>query len=229
MVSISGLGNGKKFIVGLTLALTVSLLVLGIFNALALRRLDVSYSVLVSKDLAAIGTMRKISRQSAETHRCLLNLMMNADAAETTRQKQKLQTARAANDLNVGKLATSLVGQTATPQLDALIHARKDYVRATDVLIGMIESGSADVAEAYRIQTVRPAYDSYLKFQDELADTVYVQAEARSRDISDQSKRWQYYTLGLSTWPLLMVGFVVGLISLVLFWLGWRMPDEEVE
>ncbi len=231
MVSISELGIGRKFIVWMTMALTVSLLVLGIFNALAIRQLDVSYSVLISKDLATIGTLRDISRQSAETHRCLLNLVMNVDAAEITRQTQKLQVARAANDHNIGKLATSLVGETARPQLDALIQARKDYVRAAEALIGMIETGSADSIEAYRIKTVRPAYDTYLQVQDALANTLHIQAEARSRDISDQSKRLQYYSLGLSTWPLLMVVLavlVVVLISLVLFWLGWRIPDEPV-
>jgi len=209
------------------IALTLSLLGLGIFNYLALRRLDVSYSVLVTRDLAAIGTVRDISRQSAESHRCLLNLMMDVDAPEKTRQKQKLRGARAANDINLSTLASSSVGQTATSDLGTLIQMRNNYLRAADSLIGLIDSGDTNSAEAYRIKTVRPAFDAYLQVQDELADKVYAQVESRSRDISTQSKRWQYYTLGLSTWPLLLAVFIFGPIAFLLLWLGWRMPDEE--
>lgn len=226
MVSTSALGSSRKIILWL-MALTVSLLALGIFNFVAMRRLDVGYSELVSRDLAAIGTMRSTARQSAETHRCLLNLVMGGDAAEKTRQIQKLQASRAANDLNVSSLATNLAGKPAATNLDAMRQSRQNYLRAADALIVLIDAGDADAVEEYRIKTVRPAYDAYLQVQDELADAVYAHAEARSRDLNQQSKRWQYCSLGLSTWPILTVVLIVGLMVWVLFGLGWRMQEDE--
>ena len=215
---------GQQPILWLLLILTISQLALGVFNSVTMARLDASYSSLISNDFALVGDMRNVSRQSAEVQRSVLNLVIAHSSEETVLQKQKLQNARTTNELYVNKLTARFKDHTENPKLQALMHAREKYMETVDTLTGLLEGGQSDAAAPYRIKTMRPAYDAYLQTQDDLADAIYHQADAHSRELSNQSSRLRVVSVFLAALPV-MLGMIVSIIIVAL--IMWVKPSID--
>jgi phage gp36-like protein len=217
----------SKPIIWLTIAIIGLLLILSGSNAVTMKKFHTGFTQLSDEDLIAMETLRAVSKNASETHRCLLNMSITQREEEAEAHLTKLRLAREINNRNLEKLKVlvSLPDQkAATAEMSA---AREDYLKLVDQFLAQRQTLPEAQLDDFRIKQVRPAFDRYLMAQDLLSDQIFNSMKATMAAMQKNASTWHRLNLGMSLGPLLPILALVLAALALLMWLGWMLPRDE--
>jgi hypothetical protein len=176
--------------------------------------------------LIALETLREITRNAAETHRCLLNLSSPYGQSEAATQLQKLTLSRQINDLNLAKLKALQTASRRDNSIGQLSESRGIYLKSVDEFLAKRESLTTQQLDSIRVGQLRSAYDNYLVAQDLLSDEILKDIRTRTSVLHKELSTSHLLNLSVSLGPILPI-VLLGLIPVaLLMWLGWMLPKD---
>lgn len=218
--------------------LALTMFGVGLYSSTRLQALDDRYSRLVADNLRAIDLVRDVSRNAAEAHRALINLVVDRSLAEDPdpgphadeprRQRERMAAMTVENDRRLAQLEALVTEPAILGTLHEMASHRKTYLEHAARLTELLDQEGIAEADRFRIGVVRPAYDAYAATQDRLADAVLDRALRTSAELSAATRRWRWISLGASSWPVVVA--VLGLIGMVgaMLWITRSLNDDPV-
>ncbi|MEO8206901.1 MAG: MCP four helix bundle domain-containing protein [Chthoniobacterales bacterium] len=213
------------------LVLLLALLISGLANFFFLKRLDDRYSLTLAAEIRGAILIRSVTRDSLQRQRAITNLLLAAgrnDAAQIQVNRDIIKSAIAKNDASFRELDELINDPDTQIKFNEVIEARMRYNREVEKVVEMFNHNQIVEATHFKDEVLRPLFTNYLEKQDNLAQKLESSNGEKNNEISSWSSFFQWITIGLSTWPMILVCVLVFGLILWSLLIGWNMPDEQV-
>ncbi len=201
------------------LVLVASNLTLGGFSYYLLRKLDRTYTELISGTVPLLNALQTLTAQTVDTMRRSSSGLVDASPRErdlaVTSALQAITSDRRLRT-EVLRLGWPLTLHPARTELTA---AGDAFGAAATAVVEQFRDGRLAEAVATRDQRLRPAFDSYLVAATLAADLLEAESLRTSDAITSESTRMSTVVLGIASWPLLLglgLGVITALVVAVL-------------
>ncbi|MEO6054150.1 MAG: MCP four helix bundle domain-containing protein [Chthoniobacterales bacterium] len=209
--------------------LLLALLLSGLANFFFINKLDSRYSNTLSLEIRGAVLIRSITRDSIQRQRAVTNMLLAAttNPAQVATFRDHIQKAVAKNDLSFRELDDLINDPDTQIKFDETVAARIRYNHEVDKVLALFDEGQLASSVKYKDGILRPIFALYLEKQDNLAEKLENFNGERNIKLSTWSSFFQWISIGLSTWPMILLCLVC---FVFIFWsllIGWNIPDEQ--
>ena len=202
-----------RFLTYLTL-LGVSFIALGICGYLFVRKLDDSYSVIISNRLPVLNLVRSFTVVANRGRHLVDELMANPSPEALARLRPELDRLRVANDATFARLDELINENPSQRALDNLGAERVTYRNRLEKVFQLVENRASpgDVLAEY--DKLSEPYNHFLASQDALAAYAERTAIEESNVITEKTRDALQFFVLFAIWPaviglgLFLYGFV---------------------
>jgi hypothetical protein len=188
----------------IVLVLIASNLLLGGFSYHLLRKLDRTYSELITGTVPLLNALQTLTAQTVVTMRSTGSALTGGKAAELDLAVSDALNAVAADR----RLRTEVLrlgwASTLAPARAELSAAGEAFGAAATTVVEQAHSGRLAEATQTREHRVRPTFDRYLAAATKAADLVEAESLRTSETITHESSRMSTVVLGIASWPLIL-------------------------
>lgn len=215
--------NRLKFI--LIVALLASNLLVGVLSLYYLNSLNERYAALLDQSVPLINNLRTLTRELGSVQRLARRVV------DPTREVAWNDLVRQLDDGNSSAQAHARVLGAMNFFNDTRISANilscsADYEAKIDIFLDLVRSQKFTEANQYNSDAIRPAYERFMLSLDAAAAHVARQGSLQSANYAEESKVVGNFLLAFAGWPLLAVGALVIVMSilLILFFAAVLLP-----
>ena len=203
---------------GLLLAIILFFAAAGTLQWLLAERIQKNQTASAQASLEANSTALLMTQQVGDAHRSTLAYLLARDPAESQDALERRQKA-----LETYRLALSKIQSPADPRLapqkNQTERLAEDYATSSTKLIELVQSGQIDKALDYRLQTLRPLFESWQSSHENLALALAEQADSKNTDAESFIRNLRTALLVLIILPIVLLAFA-SLSLATLF--GWE-------
>jgi len=211
------------------LILVVSNLALGCFSVYLLRRIDRTYSSLITGAVPLLNALQTLTAQTIDTMRRTGSGLTATSAPDRDLAVTSALQAIASDH----RLRSETLRLIWTPSLQTaqteLATAGDVFSTAATQVVERFRIESADAASAHRERVLRPAFDRYLSAATKAADLLEAESLRTNEAITSESGRMTTVVLGLASWPLLVGASLALLTTLFIVVLMLLFRGREME
>jgi hypothetical protein len=202
---------------GLLLALVLLLGAAGILQWILANQIQTNQDARTKWVLLETTTSLQMTQQIGDAHRSTLAFLLARDSSETQDSLARRHNALESYRQNLAKIRpapdTPLARQT---QKTSELASKYDSASAT--LIEMVQAGQMDQALDYRLQTVRPLFESWQSAQENLAISLAEQANAKNARAETLIRNLRTALLALIALPVLLLALSSIAFAALLGW-----------
>jgi hypothetical protein len=195
----------------------------------AIDRLDARYTDELNTTVPGMHETMLLAQEAANTHRAAANLLLARTPEEAIEIQERLRTARVHELERLKQVFPNGAVPQTNPQYPLWVAAHR-YSELLDEFVDLIAKGDRDVAVAFRLDILRPAFDLYQARQREESIRLNYEALNTSGAISAQAKTGKSILLGFGGWPffvMLAVMMVFAVFSVGLLRRIKRIEQDE--
>ncbi|MEO8205788.1 MAG: MCP four helix bundle domain-containing protein [Chthoniobacterales bacterium] len=220
----------KRILLISNIVLLVALLVSGLANFFFIKRLYSRYTDTLSLEIRGAVLIRSITRDSIQRQRALTNMLLasTAKGQNMAFYRDEVEKAVGKNDINFRELDNLINDPDTQAKFNEVVDARRHYNQEVTKALDLLDHGHITEAILYKDEILRPIFAIYLQKQDVLAQKLESFNGQRSNELSSWSSFFQWMSIGLSTWPMILICLLAFGIILWSLLIGWNMPDEQI-
>ena len=196
------------------LALLASNLLIGVVSLLYLRSMEQRYAALFDRSVPLVNHLRTLTRELSTVQRLARRVSdPNNETAWAELLPQMADGSKRAH-----QHALEITGMDAlieSQHAGVITQTGRDYDGKVEQFLALARGGKISEANRFNVEILRPAYDQYMDALD--ATGTFVEREGsdlRARYAQD-SRLFGGFLLAFAGWPLLAVGIIILVMSLL--------------
>jgi hypothetical protein len=217
----------------LLIGLLVSNLAVGLLSLRFLNSIGDRYVSVYDRSVPFLNHLRTLTRELSQVQRLARRVVDPKTEPSWTQLVQQLDETSNRARLHAGEIGgMELIRSTRFSPL--LMSDGRDYDKRVDEFLALINEHRFEEAGRYNNETLRPAYEDFMRLLDEVGDSVQQQgADVRARYEQD-TRLFSGFMLAFAGWPLVALGIGISAVFLLMLallisvfapGLSWRKPS----
>lgn len=210
---------------GLLLVLVVFFATIGVLQWILTNEIQKNQADRAHLILADTSAALEMTQQIGDSHRSTLAFLLSRDVTESQDSLERRNKALESYSQILAKVESPPNSSLAV-QKNNSAQLAADYEKSSARLIEMVRTGQMDEALDYRLQTLRPLFESWQAAHENLAISLAEQSNARNTDAENFARDLRLALLALIILPVLLLAIACLSFATLLGWEKLRPKSQ---
>ncbi len=196
------------------LALLASNLLIGVVSLLYLRSMEQRYASLFDRSVPLVNHLRTLTRELGSVQRLARRISDPSNEAAWAELLPQMADGSKRAHRHALEI-TGMNGLIQSPHGALITETGRDYDGKVEQFLALARTGKIPEANQYNIESLRPAYDQYMDALDATGNFVEREGSDLRARYAQDSRLFGGFLLAFAGWPLLAVGIIILVMSLL--------------